>query len=103
MLIQLLKKKYSVGWTPEQESKYRSIERKLVDIPNKLTEMQKKTDELAANIEEAEEKAYIKVNGCVYPGINLRIGKVYRKINEELSGVIFRMKGKEIINYQIIS
>lgn len=100
-IAKLLEIKYKSRWSAEQESKYRSMEQKLVDFPKDIEEKKQKLAHLEEDLARIKREAYIKVVLTAYPGIKMKVAGYPRKVEQEMSNLIFRVEDNKVEMFPI--
>ena len=95
-VAKLLELKYGSGWQDNEEEQYRALERKLVEIPKLTNEKIEKMKELEKEANQLKKDAYVRVNGVVHAGVNMKITGFPRKIEDDIAGVVFRVVNKKV-------
>ena len=100
-VAKLLEIKYKSGWSREQEEKYRELEQKLVDFPIETEEKKQKLTELEEELARIKREAYIKVVLTAYPGIKMKVAGYPRKVEDEMTNLIFRAVDNRVETFPV--
>jgi uncharacterized protein (DUF342 family) len=96
-ISELMELKMKMPWTQELEQTYRSLERLLVQLPQRSRELLKQKEELQKQIQQIAGQAFIKVNKRVFPGVSFKIAGCPRKFESEWGPSIFRVVDNELV------
>jgi hypothetical protein len=101
-ISELLELKMKAPWRPEMEESYRSMERLLVELPERTHELLRQKEALQRQVRQIMRSSFIKVNKRVYPGVSLKIAGCPRKFESEWGPSMFRVIDNELVGLPIV-